>query len=328
MKDFFTVQNLKITYSSPRGTVHAVNNVSLDAFGSEVICILGETGSGKSSMLLSFEHQLPAPAGKIAGGRAYFLGRDLLTLPEEEMRRVRAVQIPMIYQNFAQLFPAGAAIDTVMTDPLITFQGVDKAGAQKRILDTLALLGGHETLEFLDRTPAQLSRGQLQLAMISRALSCRPQMVLGDNIFNSLNPASQIMTIDLIRKMAMEQGTAFLLISQNLAIAARLATRIVVVYAGCLVEDAPADAFFSNPQHPYSLGLLGSYPGARAHRHEPLRNIPGTQPNPLNEISGCPFLERCTFAVGRCKEETPGLQKIDDRHRAACWVDPQTGRMR
>jgi oligopeptide transport system ATP-binding protein len=328
MKDFFTVQNLKVNYQTARGTVRAVNGISFDAFGNEILCIVGETGSGKTSAMLSFMQLLPAPAGKVTSGRASFLGRDLLTVPAEEMRRVRSVQIPMIYQNPALLFPSAAPVESIMIDPLVNFQGVDKAGAHQRILETLNHQGAHETGDFFERTPAQLSRGMLQQAMIARALSCRPQMVIGDEPFTGMDVIAQTLVMDIIKKTAKELGTAFIIICQNMAVVARLATRVIVMYAGAIMEDAPVDRFFSNPQHPYSLGLLGSYPGIRTCRHEIVPAIRGTAPSPTAEIVGCPFLSRCNFAVDRCKVENPTLLTVENGHRSACWVDPQAGRIR
>ncbi len=322
------VQGLETQFITPDGIIYAVNGVSFSLDEHETIGLVGESGCGKSVTMLSVMRLIPTPPGKIAGGAALFNGRDLLKMSSEEMRKVRGAQISMVFQDPMTSFNPVLTIGRQITEPLQKHLGMSREDANRRAAELLDLVGIPKAKDRLGDYPHQFSGGMRQRAMIAMALTCNPRLLIADEPTTALDVTIQAQIVDLVRQLRSEYGLAIIWITHDLGIIAGLANRVIVMYGGYFIEEAPVKELYSHPLHPYTLGLLGSLPRIDADRRKELTSIDGMPPVLREKPSYCPFAPRCQYVVDRCLHENPPLQEITPGHRAACWVDPSTGRVR
>ncbi len=328
MTELLNVQGLETQFLTPEGVIHAVNGISFNLKEGEVLGIVGESGCGKSVSMLSILRLIPQPPGKIVGGKAIFQGQDLLAMSNEEIRRVRGAKIAMVFQDPMTSLNPVITIGKQIAEPLMLHLGMSKYEATNRVVELLQLVGISEAKMHLEDYPHQFSGGMRQRVMIAMALACNPQILVADEPTTALDVTIQAQIIELVKRLRDEIGMAIIWITHDLGIVAGLAKRVNVMYAGYIIEEADVKTLYANPQHPYTLGLLGSLPRLNETRHTRLVSIGGLPPVLVEEPNYCPFVSRCRYAIDRCRVENPGLIEVGMNHRAACWVDPQTGRAR
>jgi oligopeptide transport system ATP-binding protein len=318
------VRNLTTRFSTHEGEVRAVNQVSYSLQRGEIVGVVGESGSGKTVSMLSLMQLIPEPPGEIVGGEVIFNGRDLLKLSEGEMEKVRGCEMAMIFQDPMTSLNPTLTIGYQITEGLKLHQGMDKQQANERAAELLSMVGISNPRDRLKEYPHQLSGGMRQRAMIASALSCNPQLLIADEPTTALDVTIQAQTVNLVRQLQEQLGMAVIWITHDLGVLARLVKRVMVMYAGFVIEDAPVDDLYSTPRHPYTLGLLGSLPKLNQKAGSKLFSIPGRPPNLVGLPSGCPFAPRCGYAIDRCREQNPGLVGIAPHHQVACWEHERT----
>lgn len=318
MPKLLEVKDLKTYFHSDDGTAKAVDGVSFDIEAGKTLGIVGESGCGKTVSCLSLLQLIPCPPGEIAGGRAFFDGKDLLQMSADEIRHIRGNDIAMIFQEpMTSLNPVFTCGDQV-TEAVILHQNVGKAEARKKAVEMFKLVGIPDPERRLDEYPHQLSGGLRQRVMIAIALSCNPKLLICDEPTTALDVTIQAQILDLLRKLQRELKMTIIMITHDLGVIAQMADWVVVMYAGKIVESANVRTIFHNPQHPYSIGLQQAIPrmGTTIAR---LNQIEGTVPNPLNFASGCRFHERCPISDRKCVTKEPPLIETDRGQKAACW---------
>ena len=317
------VRHLTTRFYTEDGVVHAVNGISYDLHEGETLGIVGESGCGKSVHALSVMRLIPEPPGKIIDGSVIFRGRDLLKLPPAEMRKVRGAQIAMIFQDPMTSLNPVFTIGEQITEALRLHMAMNKAQARRRAAELLDLVGIPEAQDRLDSYPHEFSGGMRQRAMIAMGLSCAPQLLIADEPTTALDVTIQAQIIDLVKRLREKMGMAIIWITHDLGIVAGLVDRVLVMYAGLIVEKAPVKELYKNPRHPYTLGLLRSLPRVDKSRVATERLIPiqGLPPDLIEMPPGCPFMPRCPYAISRCAAENPALEAIGPEHEVACWVD-------
>ena len=312
------VDDLVTTFSTEEGLVTPVDGVSFTVEQGETVGVVGESGCGKSVTSLSILRLVPSPPGRIAQGRILFEGQDLLTLSEREMRAIRGRDIAMIFQEpMTSLNPVFTCGDQIL-EALRRHQKVSATEARDQALELLHLVGIPLPEQRLGAYPHQLSGGMRQRIMIAMALCCHPRLLIADEPTTALDVTIQAQILDLLRHLKKQLSMAVLLITHDLGVVAETAERVVVMYAGKVVEEAPVRTLFHTPRHPYTEGLLRSIPRLDE-RRESLPVIEGMVPNLLDLPSGCRFHPRCPRAERRCREEAPALRSLGEGHRVACW---------
>ena len=303
------------------GAVHAVDDVSFSLQRGETLGLVGESGCGKSVTALSIMGLVPQPPGRIADGEIVFEGTDLLTLPPAAMRELRGNRIGMIFQEpMTSLNPAFTVGDQIV-EVILRHRPGGRSAAKARAIEMLRKVRIPSPETRYDEYPHRLSGGMRQRVMIAMALACDPKLLIADEPTTALDVTIQAQILDLMRVLREETGTAIVLITHDLGVVAEVADDVVVMYAGRIVERAPVAALFGEPQHPYTIGLLGSIP--RLHLEQArLAAIEGQVPGPETTVHGCRFHPRCPFAVERCRREDPPLVEIVPGHAAACWRAP------
>jgi len=314
------VRNLKTYLSTSQGVVKAVDGVSYDVRVGETVALVGESGCGKTMSALSIMRLVPKPQGSIVDGEIRFQGRDLLTLDEEEMRRIRGQEIAMIFQEPMTSLNPVLTIGRQITETFEAHDSVSKDEAKKRALELLQLVGIPDPQRRFSDYPHLLSGGMRQRVMIAIALSCNPKLILADEPTTALDVTIQAQILELMRDLSAKFGVAMMIITHNLGVVARYADRVHVMYAGKVIESADAREIYQNPRHPYTLGLLRSVPRLDQPRKAKLDPIKGQPPDLWNLPGGCSFQPRCKFSVERCAQEVPPLREIGSGHQSACWV--------
>jgi len=320
MPKILEVEDLVTEFHTPDGVVHALNGISFDLNESETIGIVGESGCGKSVSMLSVLRLIPQPPGKIERGKAIFDGDDLLKMPINQLRKVRGFRISMIFQEPMTSLNPVMTIGAQVAEPLIEHLGMTSDQAEDRVVELLNLVGLPNSRERKDDYPHQFSGGMRQRAMIAMALSCNPQILIADEPTTALDVTIQAQIVDLVNRLQDQLGMAVIWITHDLGVVARLVQRVIVFYAGYVVEAAPVKELYANPRHPYTVGLLRSLPRLDG-KHEKLTGIDGIPPDMLGEIKGCPFAPRCLHVQDICREENPALRQVNGLHKIACWVD-------
>jgi oligopeptide transport system ATP-binding protein len=315
------VRGLRTEFLTQDGVVHAVNGISYTLREGEAMGLVGESGCGKSVSALSLMRLIPTPPGRIAGGEILFEGRDLLKLSDEEIRRVRGNQVAMIFQDPMTSLNPVLTIGRQIGESLELHKGMDRKASRQRTIELLEMVGIPSARSRVDDYPHQFSGGMRQRVMIAMAISCEPRLLIADEPTTALDVTIQAQILDLILGLRQNLGMAVILITHDLGVVAGVCDRIAVMYAGYIVEEAPAEELFADPRHPYTLGLLRSLPRIDQPRRERLIPIEGMPPDLINLPRGCPFAPRCTYAVDRSEEELPVLEPVGPRHRVACWVD-------
>jgi oligopeptide transport system ATP-binding protein len=321
MPTLMEVKDLTTRFHTEDGTVFAVNGISYEIEEGETLGIVGESGCGKSVHALSIMRLIPIPPGEIASGEVNFVGRDLLKLDADDMRDVRGAQIAMVFQDPMTSLNPVLTIGYQVAESLQLHLGMDRSSARGRAAELLGLVGIPNAKERLDDYPHQFSGGMRQRVMIATALSCNPQLLIADEPTTALDVTIQAQIIDLVRKLRDAIGMAIIWITHDLGIVAGLAQRVLVMYAGFIIEKASVEDLYADPRHPYTLGLLGSLPRVDQDRLERLISIPGLPPDLIGLPPGCPFAVRCPLVIERCHVENPPLIKVGPQHEAACWVD-------
>ena len=315
------VEELKTYFFTRDGVVRAVDGVSFTVARGETLAIVGESGCGKSVTSLSILRLIASPPGRTVAGRVLFEGRDLLELSEPEMRRVRGDAISMIFQEPMTSLNPVLTLGFQIAEALIYHRALDRAQAEAETLRILERVRIPSAASRLHEYPHRLSGGMRQRVMIAMALACKPKLLIADEPTTALDVTIQAQILDLMRVLREETGTAIILITHDLGVVAEFADDVAVMYAGRIVERASVTALFAEPQHPYTIGLLGSIPRLDLEQDR-LAAIEGQVPNPLAPVSGCRFHPRCPFADERCAREEPPVVDTGDGHLAACWKVP------
>lgn len=322
------VRGLETRFRTPDGVVHAVNGVSFDLKEGETLGVVGESGCGKSVTMLSLLRLIPSPPGEIVKGEAFFRGRDLLKMSNEEIRHVRGAQISMVFQDPMTSLNPVMTIGRQLTEPLMLHLGMSRKEAESRAAELLSMVGIPNAKERLKDYPHQYSGGMRQRVMIAMALSCNPQILIADEPTTALDVTIQAQITDLVKRLRDNLGMAIIWITHDLGIIAGLAQRVIVMYGGFIIEEAEVKELYANPRHPYTLGLLRSLPRLDRKERTRLFSIEGLPPVLYQKPKACPFAPRCSYAIERCWQENPALDYVAPDHRVACWVDTQTGRSR
>jgi oligopeptide transport system ATP-binding protein len=327
MGTLLEVKDLKTRFHIPEGVVYAVNGISYTIAEGETLAVVGESGCGKSVSMMSILGLIPIPPGEIAGGSAVYQGRDLLRLSELELEQVRGAEIGMVFQEPMTALNPVLTVGRQITESLMTHLGMNDRQAEERAVELLASVGIPDGAHRLGDYPHQFSGGMRQRVMIAIALSCSPSLLIADEPTTALDVTIQAQIVDLMIQLRQRLGMAIIWITHDLGVVAGLADRVIVMYAGYIVEEADVDSLYSDPRHPYTLALLAALPRADRRRDHRLASIPGAPPNLLVQPQGCPFAPRCQFVLDRCWNDTPALEPVGNApgHWAACWVDVETG---
>ena len=321
-KPLLEIRDLRTEFRSGGSVFAAVDGVSFSLAEGETLGIVGESGCGKSVTSLSIMRLVPSPPGRIASGEIRLQGRNLLDLPESAMRAVRGDTVSMIFQEPMTSLNPVQTVGEQIIEAIRLHRPVTAAEARARALEMLKLVRIPSPETRVDEYPHQLSGGMRQRVMIAMALACNPKILIADEPTTALDVTIQAQILDLLRDLRERTGTAIVLITHDLGVVAELAHRVLVMYAGRIVEEAPVGALFADPQHPYTLGLLGSIPRLGSDGDERLTAIEGVVPNPFALPAGCRFSPRCALADSRCRNEAPTLRELRPGHRAACWKAP------
>ncbi|MCA1755051.1 MAG: ABC transporter ATP-binding protein [Spirochaeta sp.] len=333
MDPLLQIRGLQTSFKTEGGTVHAVDDVSFDIGKGEVVGLVGESGCGKTAVSLSILQLLPTPPAIIEGGEILFGGTDLLKLSAEEIRRIRGNEIAMIFQEpMTSLNPVFTIGDQLM-ETIQLHEKLGGAAARTRAIDMLKLVGIPRADEVIDEYPHRFSGGMRQRAMIAMALSCNPRLLIADEPTTALDVTIQAQILELMRDLRERIGMSILFITHDLSVIAEMADRVIVMYAGKLVEQADVVTLFHSPQHPYTQGLIGSRPSTDqaestdgAKKRLPF--IRGSVPNPLYMPPGCPFHPRCDHAMPICSHTMPAKTELTPGHTVRCWLHEEQTELR
>lgn len=322
------VKGLETQFRTPDGIIHAVNGVSFVLKEGETLGVVGESGCGKSVTMLSVLGLIPSPPGKIIAGEAFFMGQDLLKMSSEEIRHVRGAQLSMVFQDPMTSLNPVLTVGHQLEEPLMLHVGMSRNQASERAAELLGMVGIPKPKDRLKDYPHQFSGGMRQRVMIAMALSCSPQVLIADEPTTALDVTIQAQIIELVKRLRDEIGMAIVWITHDLGIVAGLAQRVAVMYGGFIIEESPVADLYTNPEHPYTIGLLGSLPRLDQKINKKLTSIEGLPPVLYQKPHFCPFAPRCKWVMERCWKENPTLETVGPEHRVACWVDTKTGRPR
>ena len=315
-----TVDNLKIDFKTEGKVVRAVDGVSFTVDRGKTLCVVGESGCGKSVTSLAIMGLLPTPPGIISGNGIRLGDTELLELGPKAMRKVRGNRIAMIFQEPMTSLDPVYTIGDQIVEAIQAHENISTEKAMERALELLRRVRIPEPEERIRQYPHNLSGGMRQRVMIAIALACNPELLIADEPTTALDVTIQAQILDLIKQLKTQSGMALMLITHDLGVVAEVADEVVVMYAGKVVEKAPVASLFETPQHPYTLGLLGSIPRVDEERPE-LATIKGRVPPPFDMPEGCRFHPRCPFAKEECLEQ-PELVSVGERHWSACWRTP------
>jgi len=336
------VQGLTTNFHTYAGVVHAVDDLTLTVPKDSVVGIVGESGSGKSVTMMSVMRLIPSPPGRIEGGQVWFDGSalgmsdrmekdgpnkgmvDLLSLPAEAMMKVRGRHIAMIFQDPMVSLNPVLTIGLQMTESMVVHGLATNEEAWKRAVDMLTLVGIPNPEERMRDYPHQYSGGMRQRVMIAMALSCSPELVIADEPTTSLDVTVQAQILELMKELKAKLKSSIIIISHDLSIVAGMADKVVVMYAGRVLEEADVYDLYEKPGHPYTMGLMKSVPRLDAENRERLVPIEGSPPDLLAPPVGCKFAPRCTYAMNICREQEPPLVTVGDGHRARCFLHHPT----
>ena len=328
MAKLLEVQDLRIQFRTPSGILHAVDGISYDVEKGETVALVGESGCGKSVSALAILRLLAVPPGRVVSGAVRFLGQDLLTLRNEDMRAVRGRQIAMVFQEPMTSLNPVLSIGLQLTETMTQHLGISRAESARRAADYLRMVGIPEPEHRLKQYPHHLSGGMRQRVMIAMALCCEPALIIADEPTTALDVTIQAQILELMKSLSRRLGVALILITHNLGVVARYADQANVMYAGKIVEQGKARDVYRQPRHPYTLGLLRSVPRLDRSRQRQLEAIPGQPPDLTRLPNGCAFVPRCGFNVARCALETPRLVQVANGHGSACWEQDRLDKLR
>jgi oligopeptide transport system ATP-binding protein len=322
------VRDLTTRFHTMDGVVHAVNGISYTLEEGQALGIVGESGCGKSVSVLSVMGLIPEPPGKIAAGQVLYRGQDLLKLDDRQMEGIRGKEIAMVFQDPMTSLNPVLTIGRQISEPLIVHLGMGQEEAREKVVELLAIVGIPQAADRYRDYPHQFSGGMRQRVMIAMALACNPSVLIADEPTTALDVTIQAQIVDLVKMLRDRLGMTVIWITHDLGLIAGLVEKIIVMYAGFIVERGHVDDIYGDPRHPYTLALLKSLPRVDRSSDERLATIPGLPPDLLGLPPGCPFTPRCAYAVERCQQENPRLAPVWPDHEIACWVDVTTGRER
>jgi peptide/nickel transport system ATP-binding protein len=321
------VSGLSIDIATRRGPARIVDGISLHLDKGETLGVVGESGCGKSLTMLSLVGLLPNKI-RVVGGTARFAGNDLLQMDRRQLRQTRGGQIGFVFQDPMTSLNPVMRIGDQLAEPLLYHRGMSKSEARQRATELLRLVGIPGPEERLDAFPHELSGGMRQRVMIAIGLACEPQLLIADEPTTALDVTIQAQIVDLVKELRQRLGMSIVWITHDLALIAGLVDRVVVLYAGTVVEDAPVDALYGRPLHPYTQGLLASIPRLADVGSRRLSSIGGTPPEPGRRPNGCPFAPRCGLAMPICREQVPALEPVEGgSRRVACFAVTGTERI-
>ncbi|WP_226087176.1 ABC transporter ATP-binding protein [Mesobacillus sp. S13] len=319
MTALLELKNLKTYFKRKKTVIPAVDGVDLVINKGETVALVGESGSGKSITSLSIMRLIPSPPGEIVDGQIQFDGRDLVKASEEEMCRIRGNDISMIFQEPMTSLNPVLTIGEQITEVLTYHQGLNQVMAKKKAIEMLELVGFSRAKEIINDYPHRLSGGMRQRVMIAMAMSCNPKLLIADEPTTALDVTIQAQILDLMKDLSTKFNTSILIITHDLGVVSEVADRVVVMYAGQVVEEAMVEDLFENPLHPYTNGLMGSIPSIDED-HERLASIEGNVPSPENLPKGCRFAPRCPHAFDRCFNEAPSLLRKYSTRSVRCFL--------
>ncbi len=320
-----SVQDLKTVFKTRGGEIHAVNDVSFDLAPGELLGVVGESGSGKSVTMMSLLGLLPSPPADVRGGTVMFDGQDILRVDADTLRRIRGAKIGFVFQDPMTSLNPVFNVGFQIMEPLRKHMGLDKRAAAQRAVELLELVGIPDASRRMTDYPHQFSGGMRQRVMIAIALACDPQVLIADEPTTALDVTIQAQILELMKELRRKLGMAVIWITHDLGVIAGIADRVIVMYGGQIVEQAPVRELFSNPQHPYTRALLKTIPSISGERAKRLTIIQGQPPIMGAAPTACPFRDRCDVAFGRCARENPPRYDVGRGHDAACFYDADTG---
>jgi peptide/nickel transport system ATP-binding protein/oligopeptide transport system ATP-binding protein len=321
MEKLLEVRGLRTHFHTDRGLFRAVDGIDFSVGRGRTVGLVGESGCGKSVTSLSVMGLVASPPGQVEADAILFEGRDVLGLSPDERRRLRGGKMSMIFQEPMTSLNPVHTIGQQIVEAILAHTQLSPQAAKARAIEMLELVRIPSARQRVDDYPHLLSGGMRQRVMIAMALSCEPALLIADEPTTALDVTIQAQILDLLQDLQRRLGMAMLIITHDLGFIAEIADEVVVMYAGKIVESAPVDALFADPQHPYTIGLLGSIPRIEVDR-ERLSTIEGSVPSPNNQPKGCRFAPRCPFADSRCHLEPPPLRDLGPEHRVACWKAP------
>ena len=328
MNPLLQIKDLQVQFQTIEGTVHAVNGISYDLDTGQTLGIVGESGCGKSVSVLTVMGLIPEPPGKVAGGEVIYRDVDILKMDKQDIRNIRGKEIAMVFQDPMTSLNPVLTMGRQLNEAQVLHLGITHEEANSRSIELLNRVGIPKPEERLDEYPHQFSGGMRQRVMIAMALSCLPSVLIADEPTTALDVTIQAQIVELTKSLRDQMEMAVIWITHDLAVIAELADRIIVMYAGFIVEESDVFKLFENPLHPYTLSLLKSIPRVDARTDDRLATISGFPPNNLTLPPGCSFAPRCDYQVDRCWVEVPKLESVDSEHDIACWVDVTTGKER
>ncbi len=314
------ISNLRTYFDIEEGVVQAVDGITYDVAEGETVALVGESGCGKSVSALSILQLVPRPPGRYVSGQVFFEGQDLLHLRSYEIRSVRGRRIAMIFQEPMTSLNPVMNVETQLTEAMTLQLGFTQRQARQRSIELLETVGINDPERRVKQYPHEFSGGMRQRVMVAMALSCEPILIIADEPTTALDVTIQAQILDLLQDLSRDRGMALLLITHNLGVVARYASRINVMYAGRIVEQGSCLEIFGEPKHPYTEGLLKSIPRLDRPKRSALTAISGRPPDLGQLPPGCYFRPRCRFAVEKCAREYPPLREVDGERRSACWV--------
>lgn len=328
IKPVLNVTDLRTVFYTQDGTVHAVNGISFYLEEGELLSVVGESGSGKSVTMMSLLKLLPIPPAEIVAGTVDFDGKNLLELNTEDLRKIRGGDIGFIFQDPMTSLNPVFKIGFQIMEPLQEHLGLSKKEAHKRAVELLELVGIPGAADRLNDYPHQFSGGMRQRVMIAIALACDPQILIADEPTTALDVTIQAQILELVKQLRQKLGMAIVWITHDLGVAAGISDRIMVMYAGFVVEHAKVNDLYKRPLHPYTRALLATLPSEDEEEDDRLKSISGLPPSLYDYPTACPFAPRCEFAFDRCQTENPVLMEMGDGHQVACWWDVERGEPR
>ncbi|GIO04858.1 oligopeptide transport ATP-binding protein OppD [Brevibacillus reuszeri] len=322
------IENLKVNFKTYGGEVQAVRGVSFHVDKGETVAIVGESGCGKSVTAQAIMGLIPNPPGKIVGGKVNFEGKEITHLPKKELLGIRGTQIGMVFQDPMTALNPTMKVGTQIVEGFVRSQKVTREEARKRAIEMLGLVGIPDPEKRIHQYPHQFSGGMRQRVVIAIALACQPKLVIADEPTTALDVTIQAQILDLLKRLQEEQELSVVIITHDLGVVAEVAHRMVVMYAGMVVETGAVQDVFANPRHPYTWGLMRSLPRLDEGEKQRLIPIEGSPPDLFQPPKGCPFAARCDFAMEICDQQMPVTSEFAEGHQAACWLhDPRAPRI-
>ncbi|MBH0332200.1 peptide ABC transporter ATP-binding protein [Brevibacillus brevis] len=323
-----TIDNLRVNFKTYGGEVQAVRGVSFYVDKGETVAIVGESGCGKSVTAQAIMGLIPNPPGKIVEGTVVFEGAEISHLPKKELLGIRGTQIGMVFQDPMTALNPTMKVGTQIVEGFVRSHQVSREEARKRAIEMLSLVGIPDPEKRIDQYPHQFSGGMRQRVVIAIALACQPKLVIADEPTTALDVTIQAQILDLLKRLQEEQELSVVIITHDLGVVAEIAHRMVVMYAGMVVETGTVEDVFANPRHPYTWGLMRSLPRLDEGEKQRLIPIEGSPPDLFHPPVGCPFAARCDFAMEICEQQMPVTSEFGRGHQAACWLhDPRAPRI-